>query len=239
MRTDTVGAVFGNYWDAPKDSGFSSRYVSKIEHSQQSEASSKEYNSFDSRPNDYSTLKMLGKNNIELTESKEESVLKSFPSLTTIFSEIKPKKWVIEYSKIRLEETNETVKKRKYIKKQPDLSEEDDVPFNEIQYMWLSDTNDKKKTKHNTNINSDKESLLEDPKETSPIRINFPHPIQLQNVSLPFEILDPRSVPCGTFVWWDRRVWEYNFVQMARRLSTNQEKTCKKLKIETYSNKRN
>ncbi|KAH8741642.1 hypothetical protein FG386_003616 [Cryptosporidium ryanae] len=235
MRTDTVGAVFDGYWDAPKNSCFSSRYLSKTKNPEITEESFQEHNSFNSHSEDYSPLSTVGKSDVELSESKD-STLEKFPSLTTVFSEIKPKKWVIEYSKINSEDISEKREKRKYIKKKSDLSEEDDIPFNEIQYMWLSNTNDKKKTKLNTNINSDRESLLEDPNETSPITINFPHPIQLQNASLPFEILDTRSVPCGTFVWWDRRVWEYNFVQMARRLSTNQEKACKKLKIETNSN---
>ncbi|KAF7459041.1 hypothetical protein HWI79_371 [Cryptosporidium felis] len=236
-RTDTAEAIFGDYWEAPKSSGFRSRSTKKIGENYKGEFEKSFYEKTfsDISLDGISVTNTEHEERLSFYESQgAESHINKYPTATCLFSRLKPKKWLISLG----ETTNSSSKvigsggeKRKNKKISSNLIG-DDLPFTEIQFVWVSEIDKQKKVKVKNSTNSITQTLLTDPNDLSPIIINFPHPIQLQNNSIPYEVLDPRSVPSGSFIWWDRRVWEYNFVHMARRLSTNDEKNRKKLKLD-------
>ncbi|KAH8582437.1 uncharacterized protein ELE39_001093 [Cryptosporidium sp. chipmunk genotype I] len=238
LRTDTAEAVFGDFWEAPKNSNFHSRKVKKNKQSYENELdqNSPQMPVSDSSTTEFSIANLGTQERLTFYESQgAEPYLTKYPTITSILTEIQPKKWIIMFSKAQSscnqDYTDGKKNKKDYKKNSSGLTNED-LPFNKMQFIWSSELDEHKRVKLNNKNSSNSQSLLSDPNDLSPIIINFPHPIQLQNISIPYEVLDPRSVPCGSFIWWDRRVWEYNFVHMARRLSTNDEKSCKKLNVE-------
>ncbi|OII74087.1 uncharacterized protein cubi_02889 [Cryptosporidium ubiquitum] len=237
LRTDTAEAVFGDFWEAPKDSNFHSRRVKKNRQTYGHELDENlgQKTISDSSIAEFNITNLDTQERLVFYESQgAEPYLSKYPTITSLLTEMKPTKWMIILNKAQsscIHNSIDEKKKQKDSKKNFSSLTNKDLPFNKMQFIWSSDLDEHKRVKLNKNSPSS-QSLLSDPNDLSPIIINFPHPIQLQNVSIPYEVLDPRSVPCGSFVWWDRRVWEYNFVHMARRLSTNDEKSCKKLNIE-------
>lgn len=236
-RTDTAEAIFGDFWEAPKDSSFHSRGVKKnrknYKHGQ--DESSNQEIPFDPSVAKFHFPSLDTQERLTFYEAQgAKPYLTKYPTITSILTEIQPRKWILDLNSAKSSFPQSSVdgrEKRKSTKKSsPGLTNED-VPFNKIQFIWNSELDERKRVKLNGKCGQNSQYLLSDPNDLSPIIVNFPHPIQLQNISIPYEVLDPRSVPCGSFVWWDRRVWEYNFVHMARRLSTNDEKSRRKLNI--------
>ncbi|KAJ1613599.1 hypothetical protein OIY81_917 [Cryptosporidium canis] len=237
--TDTAEAVFGDFWEAPLDSSFHSRGIKK---NRKNHSHVVDYDSSQDIASDLSVTESQFAN-LDTPERSgfyeprgAEYYLSKYPTVTSLITELQPKKWILDFNcagSSPLQSSTEGKEKRKSSKKGSSGLTNEDVPFNKIQFIWNSELDERKRVKLNSRASKSSRHLLSDPNDNSPIIINFPHPIQLQNMCIPYEILDPRSVPCGSFVWWDRRVWEYNFIHMARRLSTNDERSCKKLNIES------
>ncbi|EAK90244.1 hypothetical protein [Cryptosporidium parvum Iowa II] len=238
LRTDTAEAVFGNFWEAPKNSNFHSRGVKKNKQNYEHEIAenSTQKSDSDSLDKKFNITNLDTQERLSFYESQgAEPYLSKYPTITSILTETQPKRWMIMFSRAQSSSSRDS-KDGKNNKKNSKINSSgltnEDLPFNKMQFIWSSELDEHKRVKLNNKNSPSSQSLLSDPNDLSPIVINFPHPIQLQNISIPYEVLDPRSVPCGSFIWWDRRVWEYNFVYMARRLSTNDEKSRKKLNIE-------
>ncbi|EEA07031.1 uncharacterized protein CMU_034170 [Cryptosporidium muris RN66] len=237
LCTNTIDTIFKCYWTTPEDLGYqfrvhrslkNSKDLSQIEVDNTSEASifNEKSKSRESETNDMP----LG---YSLYGIKDE--LSQYLPRSLLLTRTKPIKWPLNIEELVIETDASSLNFKDVSSRKLETSQtardsglNEDVDLSQLQSMWHNCTS------QNSNYSGElkkKASILVDTNDSSPIYFNFPHPIQLQNSSLPYDVLDPRSVPVGTFVWWDRKIWEFNMVHIAKRLSIKKLKTGKENKI--------
>ncbi|KAL7069308.1 hypothetical protein ACR3K2_02430 [Cryptosporidium serpentis] len=238
LCTNTIDAIFKGYWTAPEDSGYQFRVHRSLKNSKDLSQTEVDNTSETSIFNKKSKSKESETNYMPLGYSlygiKDE--LSQYLPRSLLLTRTKPVKWPLNIEELVIETDTrplnfKDISSRKLktfqIPRDPGLNDED-VDFSQLQSMWYNCVS------QNSNYSGElkkKASILVDTNDSSPIYFNFPHPIQLQNSSLPYDVLDPRSVPVGSFVWWDRKIWEFNMVHIAKRLSIKKLKSGKEKKI--------